>query len=171
MAGIHPESFVAPGALLLGEVELQEHSSIWFGTILRADLAPICVGRGSNIQDGAVIHVAAGHPTHIGQGVTVGHRAVVHGCTVEEGVLVGIGAIILDGARVGSESIVGAGAVVPPQMEIPPRSLALGVPARIVRSVSAREVEGNREQARRYVELWQTRYRQSGQDGSRLPTI
>lgn len=167
MRSIHPDSFVAPGALLLGEVELQEQSSIWFGTILRADLAPISVGSGSNIQDGAVLHVTAENPTRIGNGVTVGHRAVVHACTVEDDALIGIGAIILDGARVGWGSIVGAGAVVPPQTEIPPRSLVLGVPARIVRAVSPQELEENRERARQYVQLWQERYRQPGPEPGR----
>lgn len=168
MSGINSETFIAPGAVIEGEVELGRNSSVWFGTVLRGDLALIRVGEGSNLQDGCVVHVGHDQPTVIGHGVSVGHQAVVHACTVEDGALIGISAVVLDGARVGRESIVGAGAVVPSGMDIPPRSLAVGIPAKVVREVTEEEVEANRERARKYVELWQNRYRSGPAPGNFL---
>lgn len=131
-APVIPDSaWIAETAVVRGDVVLGEDVSIWFGAVLRGDEAPIQVGAQSNIQDGAVLHVSEGFPCIIGSRVTIGHRAIVHGCTVEDGVLIGMGAIILDGARVGAGSLVAAGAVVSPGMEIPPGMLVLGVPARV----------------------------------------
>jgi len=124
-------AWVADTAVVRGNVTLGENVSIWFGAVLRGDEAPIAVGENTNIQDGSIIHVSADTPCHIGNNVTIGHRAIVHGCTVEDGVLIGMGAIVLDGAVVGEGAVVAAGAVVSPGMEIPPQTLVLGVPARV----------------------------------------
>ncbi|MFN3369424.1 MAG: gamma carbonic anhydrase family protein [Thermus sp.] len=128
---VHPSAFIAPGAYVVGEVEVGEGASIWFAAVVRGDLERVVIGPGSNVQDGAVLHADPGFPCLLGAGVTVGHRAVVHGAVVEEGALVGMGAVVLNGARVGRNAVVGAGAVVPPGMEIPEGTLALGVPARV----------------------------------------
>lgn len=163
---IHPDTFIAPGAQVLGKVALGEGSSVWFGSILRADLASITIGRCTNIQDGTILHVSAGKPVEIGDFVSIGHRAVVHGCRISDLVLVGIGAVILDDAEVGEGSVIGAGAIIPPGMKVPPRSLVLGVPGKIVRQVTGEEVEASKDRARRYVRLWQEKYRpREGQNG------
>lgn len=128
---VHPTAFIAPGAHVVGEVEVGEGTSIWFAAVVRGDLERVVVGPGSNVQDGAVLHADPGFPCLIGPGVTVGHRAVIHGAVVEEGALIGMGAVVLNGARVGRHAVVGAGAVVPPGTEIPEGKLALGVPARV----------------------------------------
>ncbi|NKQ36104.1 MAG: gamma carbonic anhydrase family protein [Chloroflexi bacterium] len=124
-------AWVADTAVIRGNVTLGEDVSIWFGAALRGDEAPIRVGAQSNVQDGAVLHVSNGFPCVVGRRVTIGHRAIVHGCTVEDGALIGMGAIVLDGARVGAGAVVAAGAVVSPGMDIPPGTLVLGVPARV----------------------------------------
>jgi carbonic anhydrase/acetyltransferase-like protein (isoleucine patch superfamily) len=133
--------YVAPSASVTGEVRLGEESSIWHNATLRGDLAPIVVGRGSNVQDGAILHVAHEFPCVLGEDVTVGHGAIVHGCKVADRCLIGMGAIILNGAEIGEESIVGAGALVTEGKKIPPRSLLTGNPAKIVRQVRDDEVE------------------------------
>ncbi|HHY36155.1 MAG TPA: gamma carbonic anhydrase family protein [Firmicutes bacterium] len=156
---IHPATFIAPGARLIGRVSLGEGSSVWFGSILRADIAPITIGRFTNIQDGCVLHVSTNYPLVVGDYVSVGHRAVLHGCRIARGVLIGIGAVVLDGAEIGEGSIIGAGAVIPPGTKIPPRSLVLGVPGKIIRQVTPAEEEANRERAERYLKLWQEKYR------------
>ena len=145
--------FIAPGAVVIGAVDLAEESSIWFGSVLRGDINRIIVGAQSNVQDGSVLHVSDDHPCILGERVTVGHRAVVHACTVEDEVLVGMGAIILDGARIGARSIVAAGALVPKNMQVPPGSLVMGSPARVVRPMTAEEQAGNQKLALKYVEL------------------
>lgn len=149
------EAFVAPSAAVSGEVSLGEGASVWHNATLRGDLAPIRVGRHSNVQDGAVLHVALGHPCVIGDEVTVGHGAIVHGCTVGDRCLVGMGSILLDGCAIGEESIVGAGALVTEGKQFPPRSLVLGSPARKVRDLSDEEVTHLRESAAAYFELAQ----------------
>ncbi len=148
---IGKEVFVAPGAILIGDVRLGDHSSVWFGTVLRGDNDTITVGPRSNIQDGTVVHVDPDVPVSIGEGVTIGHRAIIHGCRIEDNVIIGMGAIVLNGAVIGSESIVGAGAVVPEGKVIPPRSLVLGVPGRVVRRLTDRDVERIRRNAAVYV--------------------
>ncbi len=130
---IHPQAFIAPGAYVVGEVEVGEGASIWFAAVVRGDLERVVIGPGSNVQDGAVLHADPGFPCLIGPSVTVGHRAIVHGAVVEEGALIGMGAIVLNGARIGKNAVVGAGAVVTAGMEVPEGMLALGVPARVVR--------------------------------------
>jgi carbonic anhydrase/acetyltransferase-like protein (isoleucine patch superfamily) len=130
-------AWIAPTAAVRGAVTLGEDVSVWFSAVVRGDEAPVTVGDRSNIQDGAVLHVSAGYPCVVGGEVTIGHSAVVHGCTVEDGALIGIGAIVLDGATVGAGAMVGAGALVPPGMVVPAGVLALGVPARITGPLSA----------------------------------
>jgi carbonic anhydrase/acetyltransferase-like protein (isoleucine patch superfamily) len=129
---VSPTAFVAPGAVLVGEVTLGDESSVWYGCVLRGDMEPVIVGRQTNLQDGTVVHVDDESPARIGDRVTVGHRAVIHGCTVEDDCLIGMGAVILTGARVGAGSLVAAGAVVREGHVIPPGSLVAGVPAKVV---------------------------------------
>jgi gamma-carbonic anhydrase len=122
-------AWVAPTATVRADVTLAEDSSVWFGAVLRGDEASISIGPRSNVQDNVVVHVSRGRPVRIGADVTIGHGAVVHGCTIEDWALVGIGAIVLDGATVGAGAFVAAGALVPPGMKVPPGTLAIGVPA------------------------------------------
>jgi len=150
---IHPSAWVAPGAVVVGDVEIGSETSVWYGAVLRGDVHRVRVGARSNLQDHAVVHVTAGvHPTEIGDEVTVGHRAVVHGCRVEDGALVGIAATVLDGASVGEGALVAAGAVVTPGTRVPPGALVLGAPARVVRDLSDEERRLQRERALEYVE-------------------
>lgn len=135
MSYVPATAFVHPAAFLCGRVYLGDHVSVWPGAVLRADSDDIRVGDLSNVQDGVVIHCDPGLPAVIGARVTIGHRAVIHGCTIEEDCLIGIGALILNGARVGAGSVIGAGAVVREGMEVPPGSVVLGVPGRVVRPV------------------------------------
>lgn len=150
---VHTTAFIAPGAVVIGAVELGSESSIWFGSVLRGDINRIIVGAQSNIQDGSVLHVSDAHACVIGDRVTVGHRAVVHACTVEDDVLVGMGAIILDGARIGARSTIAAGALVTKNMQVPPGSLVIGSPARVVRALTQAEQEANTKLAHKYVEV------------------
>lgn len=147
-------AWVAPGATLVGAVHLREGSSVWFGAVLRADGDPIEVGERSNVQDGSVLHTDPGFPLTLGRGVTVGHAAVLHGCTIEDDVLVGMGATVLNGARVGRGSLVAAGAVLLEGVEIPPGSLVAGMPAKVRRPLSEQEQDGVRHNAGVYVDLW-----------------
>ena len=149
---IHPTVYIAPNATLRGQVSVAEESSIWFGCVLRAEDAAIAVGPRSNIQDLTVVHTDPDFPCRIGAGVTVGHRAVIHGATVEDGALIGIGAIILNGAVVGEEAIIGAGALVTEGSVIPPRTLALGIPAKVVRELNEEDLIRLRLAADWYVE-------------------
>jgi carbonic anhydrase/acetyltransferase-like protein (isoleucine patch superfamily) len=132
---IHPTAFIAPGAVVLGEVTLAARSSVWYGAVLRGDMAPIIVGEATNLQDGTIVHVDEGTPTRIGARVGVGHRAILHGCTVEDDCLIGMGSILLNGVHVGTGSVVAAGAVVPEGTRVPPGSLVVGIPARVARPV------------------------------------
>ena len=132
---IHPSAFIAPGAVVLGDVTVGRGASVWYNCVIRGDMAPISIGESSNIQDLTMVHVDEDMPCVVGSRVGVGHRAVLHGCTVEDECLIGMGAILLNRVRVGTGSVIGAGAVLPEGMEIPPGSVVLGVPARIVRSV------------------------------------
>ena len=156
---IHPTAFVAPGAHVIGRVRLAKDSSIWFGCVLRGDVNRIEIGEATNIQDGSILHVDDDSPCRIAHHVHVGHHANLHGCVVETGALVGIGAIVLSGARIGAGAIIGAGSVVLEGMKIPPRVLAVGAPARVVRKVTARDVRYIRHWVATYVRLAQT-YRQ-----------
>ena len=154
--------FLAPGAHVVGDVELGDDVSFWFHTVARGDVNFIRIGARTNIQDGTILHVAHERfPLVIGAGVVVGHSAVVHGCTVEDGALIGIGARVLDGAVVERGAMVGAGAVVAPGHRIPAGQLALGIPARPVRPLTEKETRMIADTADRYAEL-KEKYRQSG---------
>lgn len=148
---IAPSAFIAPGVFLAGDVTVGENVSIWPGCSLRGDIAPISIGANSNVQDGSVVHVADNLPARIGEWVTVGHKALVHACQVGNEVLVGMGAIILDGAKIGDRCIIGANTTVTMHMEIPPGSLVLGSPAKIKKSLTPEEQAGIRVWAERYV--------------------
>ena len=150
---IHTEAWVAPNATLIGQVSLAARASVWYSATLRAEAEPIEIGFGSNIQDGVTIHVDPEFPATIGSGVTVGHNAVLHGCTVEDDVLIGRGAVVLNGAVIGAGSLVAAGAVVPQGMVVPPKSLVAGVPGKIRRELSDAEVTHNRHNALLYQHL------------------
>ena len=148
---IDPSVFVAPGAQVVGQVSIGPKSSIWFGSIVRADVDIIKIGEGCNIQDGSILHVSYGHPVVLEDMVTVGHGAILHGCYVKEGALIGIGSIILDGARVGQGTVVGAGSLVLENIVLPDRTLVAGHPARVIRELSAQEVQKFRNTASRYI--------------------
>ena len=135
MPNVHSSAFIAPGAVVLGDVTLGAESSVWYTAVLRGDVAAITVGSQTNIQDGTIVHVDDGFPCKIGKRVGVGHRAIVHGCTIEDDCLIGMGSILLNGVYIGSGSVIAAGAVVPEGMRVPPGSLVMGVPGRIVRQV------------------------------------
>lgn len=148
-----PGVFIAPTAVLAGDVTIGGHSSVWFGAVLRADLNRISIGRFSNIQDNCVLHITDVLPCVIGDYVTVGHGAIVHGCTIGNEVLIGMGAVILDGAVVEDQCIIGAGAVVTPGTRIPSGSLAVGTPAKVIRSLSQEERTKFKRWAEEYVKL------------------
>ena len=145
--------FLAWNAEIVGNVVLGEDVTVWFGAVLRGDIAGIRVGSGTNIQDNATVHVDYNKSCHIGSGVTVGHNAIVHGCTVEDGSLIGMGAIILSGAVIGRESIVGAGALVTGGKVFPPRSLIIGSPAKVERELTGEELERLKRSAANYIKL------------------
>jgi gamma-carbonic anhydrase len=145
--------YIAPGAVVLGDVTIGEHSSIWFNAVLRGDINRIVVGHHSNIQDNAVLHLADKFGCIVGNHVTVGHLAMVHACTVGDEVLVGMGAIILDGVVVGQQSIIGARALVTQGTQIPPGSLVLGAPAKVVRELTPEERGGLQGMAEKYVKV------------------
>ena len=150
---IDPTAFVAPGAHIVGHVTLGAESSVWFQAVLRADINRIVIGPRSNIQDGAIIHLADDFGTHIGELVTVGHKAILHACTVGDEVLVGMGAIILDGAEIGPRCILGAGALVTGGKKFPEGSLIIGSPAKAVRMLTLDEQAGIGIWAEKYVAL------------------
>lgn len=149
---IHPEAFIAPGAAIYGDVTIEKDCSVWFHATVRGERAAIRIGEGSNIQDSCVVHVDPGHPVEIGKNVTVGHGAIVHGCRIGDNTLVGMGAILLNGAVVGENCIIGAGALVTQNAVIPDNSLVLGSPAKVKRAVTQQEAEANLANARHYAE-------------------
>jgi carbonic anhydrase/acetyltransferase-like protein (isoleucine patch superfamily) len=154
LPSIHPEAWLAPGASVIGDVHIGPRSSIWFGSVVRGDVHQIRIGAGTNLQDLCVVHVTRDRfPTSIGDEVTVGHHATVHGCRVGDGALIGIGAIVLDGAEVGDEALVAAGSLVPPGMKVAAGTLVMGTPARVVRTLDAAERAEQRARALQYVEL------------------
>ena len=150
---IHPTAFTAANATILGDVTLGEESSVWFQCALRGDINRIVIGQRSNIQDGAVVHLSDEFGTEVGELVTVGHKAILHACKIADEVLVGMGAIVLDGAEIGARSIVGAGAIVTGGKVFPPGSLILGAPAKVIRTLTLEEQSGIRTWADRYVTL------------------
>ena len=151
-AAIHPSAFIAPGAAIMGDVTLGADSSVWYGAVLRGDMAPIVIGAETNVQDGTIVHVDEGLPCTVGRRVGVGHRVILHGCIVEDECLIGMGAVLLNGVRIGTGSVVAAGAVIPEGMQVPPRSLVMGVPGRIVRTVDAALAQRIKETWAHYVE-------------------
>ena len=132
---IDPSAFIAAGAVVLGDVHIGRDASVWYNTVIRGDTERIAIGEGTNIQDLSMVHADPGVPCVIGRRVTVGHRAILHGCTVEDDCLIGMGAILLNGVRVGAGSVIGAGAVLTEGTEVPPGSLVLGVPGKVIRQV------------------------------------
>jgi carbonic anhydrase/acetyltransferase-like protein (isoleucine patch superfamily) len=145
--------WVAPGAHVIGQVSMGPRASVWYGASVRGDMGTIAIGEGSNVQDNATLHADPGFPVRVGAGVTIGHNAVVHGCTVEDDCLIGMGAIVLNGAVVGAGSLVAAGAVVSQGMKVPPGSLVAGVPAEVKRPLRSEELEHIRANAAAYVAL------------------
>jgi carbonic anhydrase/acetyltransferase-like protein (isoleucine patch superfamily) len=145
-------AWVADSAQVMGNVELGEDTSIWFGAILRGDTETITIGRGSNIQDASVLHADIGKPLTVGENVTVGHKVMLHGCTIGDGSLIGIGAVILNGAKIGKSCIVGAGALVTEGKEFPDGSMIIGSPAKVVRVLSADQQDALRMSAVHYIE-------------------
>ena len=150
---VHSSAFIAKSADLIGAVTVGEEASIWYSSVLRADINKIKIGARSNIQDGCVVHLESDLGTHVGEYVTVGHKAILHACSIDDEVLVGMGAIVMDGAEVGPRSIIGAGALVTMGTKIPPGSLVLGSPARVVRSLSGEEQGSLKGWAENYVLL------------------
>ena len=153
MAKIHPTAWVAPGAFLRGDVTLGEKVSVWYNAVLRADQEKIIIGKNSNIQDNAVIHGDHGNDVTVGENVTVGHGAILHGCTVEDNCLIGMGSVVLDHAVIGAGSIVGAGAVVASGTIVPPKSLVVGIPAKVKKTLTDEESAGNLENVEEYLGL------------------
>ncbi|MFD5764510.1 gamma carbonic anhydrase family protein [Streptomyces sp. NPDC127049] len=150
---VDPTAFTAPTSVVLGDVTLGARAGIWYHAVLRADCGPITVGEDSNIQDNCTVHVDPGFPVSIGDRVTVGHNATVHGCVIEDDVLVGMGATVLNGARIGAGSLIAAQALVPQGMEVPPGSLVAGVPAKVRRALTEEEQAGIRLNAEMYLHL------------------
>lgn len=150
---IAPTARAAESAALIGDVTLGENVTVWYGAVLRGDVGPIRIGRGSNIQDNCTVHCTVDVPTVVGENVVVGHGAILHSCTVGDGCLIGMGSILLDGCVIGEGSVIAAGALVPPGKSIPPRSLVMGVPGRVVRQVTEEEAAATLANAARYVEL------------------
>ncbi|MER5888436.1 gamma carbonic anhydrase family protein [Streptomyces sp. NPDC001941] len=150
---VDPEAFAAPTSVVLGEVTLAAGASVWYHAVLRADCGPIVLGADSNIQDNCTVHVDPGFPVTVGERVSVGHNAVLHGCTVEDDCLIGMGATVLNGARIGAGSLVAAQALVPQGMVVPPGSLVAGVPAKVRRELTEEEREGIKLNAAMYLGL------------------
>ena len=148
---IHPTAWVANGAVVKGDVTLSENANVWYNAVIRGDVAPITIGKNSNVQDCSVLHVDKDCPLTIGQNVTVGHGAILHGCTIEDEALIGMGAIVLNGAVIGAGSIVGAGALVTANTVLPENSLAVGSPAKVIRQVSPEQRAATIENALQYV--------------------
>lgn len=149
-----PEAaFVASNSTIIGKISTGLDIGVWYGAVVRADKDQITIGARSNIQDNCVVHTSAGHPVSIGEDVSVGHGAILHGCIIKDRVLVGMGAIVLNGAVVGEESIIGAGALVSEGKQIPPRSLVIGVPGKVIRQISDEELDGILKNASSYVDL------------------
>jgi len=150
---VHPTAFVAPNAVLIGDVTLHEHASVWFGTVLRGDMDRIEIGARSNVQDNTTIHTDENEPTIVGEDVTIGHNALVHSSVIENNVLIGQASVLVGGCVIGTGSIVGAGAVVRAKMAVPPRSLVVGVPATVVREAQPEDERWTVKAAKHYVEL------------------
>lgn len=153
MPKVHPEAFIAPSASVIGRVNVAKGANIWYGAVVRGDINRIEIGSGTNVQDNAVLHVERDKPCLVKSGVTIGHQATVHACTVHEGALIGIGARVLNGAVVGRYTLVGAGSLVLEGTELPPYSLAVGSPCRVIRRLTPKEIQALKESARNYQAL------------------
>ena len=150
----HAETWIANNAIVIGDITLKENSSVWYGAVLRGDIENIEVGDGSNIQDNCVLHTDAGFPLTIGKGVTVGHLAMLHGCSIGDDSLVGIGATILNGSKIGKNCIIGANSLIAENKNIPDRSLVVGSPGKVIRQVTDEDIIAIKENALRYVNNW-----------------
>ncbi len=153
MTNIHPSVKLFPGSYTIGKVKIGKNSSIWYNAVLRGDIEPIKIGKYSNIQDNCVVHSSTDYPVQVGDYVSVGHSAVLHGCTIEDNVLVGMNATILNGAHIGKDSMVGAGAVVTEGKEFPDQSLILGLPSKVIKTLNKEEIESIKENAVKYSAL------------------
>lgn len=159
---VHPTAFIVESADIIGDVTIGAESSVWFKAVIRGDVHYIRIGERTNVQDGALLHVTRDtHPLIIGNEVTIGHGAILHGCVVRDRVLIGMGAIVLDGAILNEECIVGAGALVPPNMVVPQQTLVVGVPAKVKRALSEAEIEHIKQAAKNYIR-YADNYRKSG---------
>lgn len=147
--------WVADSAIVIGRVAIGEDASVWFNTVVRGDNEPIVIGARANVQDGCILHTDPGFPLTVGDEATIGHMAMLHGCTIGRGVLIGIGAIVLNGASVGDDCMIGAGALIPEGKAIPARSVVLGSPGKVIRQVSEQDLERMRWGVQTYVERWQ----------------
>lgn len=150
---IHPTAWLAPTATVIGDVSLGEEASVWYGAVLRGDINRIVIGPRTNVQDNVVVHLSDDFPALVAELVTIGHSAIIHACTIGNEVLIGMGATILDGAEIGARSIIGANALVPLGMKIPPGSLIYGAPARVVRPLTLQEQSGIKKWALKYIEV------------------
>jgi carbonic anhydrase/acetyltransferase-like protein (isoleucine patch superfamily) len=148
---VHPSVFIARGAIVLGDVTIGEQSSVWFNAVVRGDTEAIRIGRRTNVQDGAILHADPGFPCSVGDDVTIGHGAIVHGATVGNRVLIGMRAVVMNGAEIGDESVIGVGAVVTEGMNVPARSVVLGLPGKLVREISPDDAARIRHAAEYYV--------------------
>ncbi len=149
---LHASAYVADSAEVIGNVELAEGASVWFGAVLRGDNEPMVIGRGANVQDGSVLHSDPGFPLTLGENVTIGHMVMLHGCTIGDGTLVGIGAVVLNGAKIGRNCLVGAGALVTEGKEFPDDSMIVGAPARALKELTPEQIARMRHAAEHYVE-------------------
>lgn len=151
LPAIGATAFIAEGVKLIGDVTIGEEASVWFNAVLRGDLAPVVIGRGSNIQDGSIGHVNERQPLLVGEDVSVGHNAIIHGCRIGRGTLIGMGAIVLNGADIGEYALVGAGSLVTENKTIPPYTLAMGSPARVVRELTQADLDRMRRTSEGYI--------------------
>ena len=148
------ENWVAPNAIVVGDVTLEKNTSVWFNATLRGDIENIHIGEGSNVQDGSVLHTDPGYPLKVGKNVTIGHLVMLHGCTIGDNSLIGIGAVILNNVKIGNNCIIGAKSLITENKEIPDNSLVVGSPARVIRKVTDEEIKAIKENAIRYQENW-----------------
>ena len=163
---IHKTAFIASGAVVLGDVTIGENSSIWYNAVVRGDRDSIVIGKESNIQDNAVVHLGSGYPVEIGDYVTIGHGAIIHGCKIGDNTMIGMGAILMNGCEIGKNCIIGAGALVTQNVEIPDNSLVIGNPGKVKRPVTEEEIKWNFENAQLYVEEAQQEKQVMGSDRS-----
>jgi carbonic anhydrase/acetyltransferase-like protein (isoleucine patch superfamily) len=150
---IHPTAKIFPGARIIGDVRLAENSSIWYNAVLRGDMGSIIIGKNSNVQDNCVIHSSKDHTVELGTHVSVGHAAVLHGCKIDDNVIIGMNATVLNRAHIGKNSIIGAGALVTEDKEFPPNSLIIGLPAKAIKTLDESQIKSIKDNALRYVNL------------------